>query len=392
MNKNIFNREPEQDGEYFKLPADGWFQIEANGEHPALRGKDKIVQVIDDSARSAMVANFNREREEYEKQNGRESFPGFCVDVEHHKHDPEKEGKARAWLMDLRNTGKLEGKLRLTKIGRDELRSGEWRFFSTEYQPGDFEPVANRTADGVDYVRPLRLDGLTFTNMPNNKGGRPATNRAPGTGSDSEADSAIDKLSGGDSSAGEPEPKTEIETDTHDMKKIAELLGLSEDASEEDILAAATELQTKADAAEAAKVDAEVEEILNTHKDKIPTAFRPVYKQQLIANREDTLANIEALPESGVVEGEDQDKPAPVNNTDKNTPTASEIIANRGKHPKPVANTEDGADSEAESKRADLIQNRARELRATVPHLKNNLSQSYRDAEASIDAELAAAD
>ena len=52
------------------------------------------------------------------------------------------------------------------------MDGGDYRFFSTEYD------LADMVNAGQGRARPMRLNGLTLTNAPNNKGGRPITNRA----------------------------------------------------------------------------------------------------------------------------------------------------------------------------------------------------------------------
>jgi hypothetical protein len=74
----------------------------------------------------------------------------------------------------------------------------------------------------VRHVRPLRLDGLTLTNMNNNKGQKPITNRDPIGSTDN------------------PQP-----TGKQSMKLIAGKLGLSADASEESILTEVAKLQNR---------------------------------------------------------------------------------------------------------------------------------------------------
>jgi hypothetical protein len=102
---------------------------------------------------------------------------------------------------------------------------GDYRFFSTEYDPSDLKVlnpgISNR-------ARPSKLDGLTLTNDPNNKGGKPITNRQNEFRRDVPADNNKGKT----------------------MKSVASLLGLSAEASEETILAEVTKLRNRAIGAE----------------------------------------------------------------------------------------------------------------------------------------------
>lgn len=177
---------------------DGWYQIEVSGEHPAGEGR---TQIIDGIALHAIVHNFRSEAAEHE------DFPGLLVDADHLSHDMEKDTAALAWLkdVDIRN-GQLWGKLDLTDLGETAVTGRRYKFFSTEY-PGDgLEDLGNGR------VRPKRLSGLAFTNRPNNRGGKPISNRSGKSGA-------------------------EEQTKNDDMKNIAEKLGLPADADEAAILA-----------------------------------------------------------------------------------------------------------------------------------------------------------
>lgn len=217
MNPKILNRE-------FKHPEDGWYQIEAKGEHPN-RGAG-IVQVIDDQAVDAIVKRFNQDAV-------KPDFAGMLVDHEHFKHDQDKETIAYGWLMKLQNRHDgVYGQVKWTSTGKPAVDGGDYRYFSSEYDPQDFV-VLNR--DGkTTRARPLRLDGLTLTNSPNNKGGRPITNR----GSDDET------ISQGTVPGGTQNEKTK-------MKSIAMKLALSADASEEAVLAEMAKVINRATGAEA---------------------------------------------------------------------------------------------------------------------------------------------
>ena len=167
MNALILNRE-------FQHPADGWYQIEPAGEH--LNTAAGLVQVIDADALSTIVNRFNAAAAQPE-------FAGMLVDHEHFQHEPDQETRAYGWLMKLQNRADgLYGQIRWTETGQKAVDGGDYRFFSTEYNPAE-ATVLN--ASGPRRIRPLRLAGLTLTNSPNNKGGKPITNRGtkdPGPG------------------------------------------------------------------------------------------------------------------------------------------------------------------------------------------------------------------
>jgi hypothetical protein len=160
MNIRILNRD-------FQHPADGWYQIEAIGTHPNARAN--LVQIIDAEACEAMAAAFNREA-------AAPGFAGMLIDHEHFKHDEDKETIAYGWLMQLQNGADgLYGKIRWSGTGQKAVDDGDYRFFSTEYDPADM--VVLNKGKKPKQVRPMKLDGLTLTNVNNNKGQKPITNR-----------------------------------------------------------------------------------------------------------------------------------------------------------------------------------------------------------------------
>lgn len=162
MSAVILNRE-------FQHPDDGWYQVETPGDH--LNKPAAAVQVIDATAVSNIVNRFNQEAADYMHKHG-VPFPGMLIDHEHFKHDTDKETRAYGWLLKMANrNGVPFGEIRWTTTGRQAVDGGDYRFFSTEYDVKDLVEL-----DG-NKVRPMRLAGLTLTNMPNNKGGQPITNR-----------------------------------------------------------------------------------------------------------------------------------------------------------------------------------------------------------------------
>jgi hypothetical protein len=150
----------------FRLPSGGWYCIEVAGDH--LNARANVIQVIDDVALQSIVKNFNAEK-------SKPGFAGMLVDRDHLKHNLDEETRAYAWVTDLeaRPDG-LWAKVRWTATGSAAVQGGDFRFWSTEYSGDDLQILDSRKPKRV---RPLRLDGLTLTNMPNNKGQRPITNR-----------------------------------------------------------------------------------------------------------------------------------------------------------------------------------------------------------------------
>ena len=112
----------------------------------------------------------------------------MLIDHEHFKHEMDQETLAYGWLQQLqgREDG-IYGRIRWTGTGQPSVDQGDYRFFSTEYDRAD---LAVLNSEGkLKRVRPTRLDGLTLTNAPNNKGGKPITNRDEFRGAGASADS-----------------------------------------------------------------------------------------------------------------------------------------------------------------------------------------------------------
>ena len=269
MNAKILNRNQSAP------PADGWYQIEVSGEHPA--GKDRV-QVIDQKALDSIVNRFKAEAAAAGCD-----FAGMLVDADHLSHDLDKSTAALAWCkdLDIRN-GELYGQLELTDLGEAAVKGKRFKFFSTEYPEDGIEPA------GPGKVRPLRIAGLAMTNRPNNRGARPMVNRGEHR---QDAGGTLQNKSPADGGA----------TKKTNMKTIAETLGLPAEATEEQILAAIVALQSESqklkDEAAKATAGAKADEIMNRHAKRIPEASRAAWREGLITNREATEKIIAAMPE-----------------------------------------------------------------------------------------------
>jgi phage I-like protein len=216
MNSQILNRE-------FQHPSDGWYQIEAKGDHPNRAAG--VVQVIDDEATQSIVNRFNADAKSGALRHGNE----MLIDHEHFKDQPDQETRAYGWLQELQNrTDGIYGRIRWTATGKTAVDGGDYRFFSTEYDPNDLKLVN----DGkTKKVRPLRLDGLSLTNMNNNRGQKPITNR--------EKDFAGARATA-DTTETNQQPKGK-------MKSVCTLLGLSAEADEASVHAAVSKFINRGD-------------------------------------------------------------------------------------------------------------------------------------------------
>jgi hypothetical protein len=272
MNPRILNRDN-------KLPDDGWYNIEANGEH--INHASQCVLVIDEKARTSISNRFSSEAAKVGAD-----FPGQFVDRDHLSDSHENPTEAYGWAMQVRNRdGLLEAKVDWTALGLPLIESKDgrppaYKFFSTEYDPGECEKIgtrriANRT---YDLLRPMRLDGLSLTNDPNNKGQRPISNR-------------------------KGNPASAAEKETTIMKSVLKELGLADDASEESAVSALKAIKNRATSAEterdslktehATLLDSQIETDLEKYKGVIKN--RDTVKAQLKTNRKSTLELLESL-------------------------------------------------------------------------------------------------
>lgn len=343
----IFNRNADQ--AFAPLPdltdlqplAQVWLPIEVTGRHLSMMGDEPIVEVIDAKAVDSMAREFWLDEADPD-------FPGLLVDNDHLRHDLSASTEAKAWVKRIENRdGVPWGLLEFTDIGAAAIKNKRWKFFSSEYDADDCE-FLGKDEQGRRMFRPLRMSGLTFTNMPNHKGQTPITNRT-----------ALP-----DVETGQTQPKKKP------MNKTAlEKLGLGDDATEEQINEKLDELIAKAAKADTMEAEAEVETILNRHAKRFPAADRGKWKDRLIRNRDiaDILAD---LPE--IAEGEapkNQGRPAITNRTTAATPEASR------------ANGTSPANDEV---RAARITNRA----ATIRRSRGlSLTASYSEAEREIEQE-----
>jgi hypothetical protein len=146
------------------IGVDGWYMIEPLGDH--FNAAADAVQVIDPLAAVNIVNRFNSDAES-------PTFPRMLVDHEHFSRSLSQESRAYGWLMKLENRADgIYGKVRWTPVGLAAVEGREYRFFSTEYQA---DSVMILNDQKPRRVRPIKLDGLTLTNTPNNRGQSPIT-------------------------------------------------------------------------------------------------------------------------------------------------------------------------------------------------------------------------
>jgi phage I-like protein len=155
----------------FQPAPDGWFHIAPHGTFPHPNG---ALQVIDAEACEAMLGTFNEEARQ-------PNFPGLLVDFDHFSHDPAQPTTAAGWIGALEHRGDgLYAQIRWSDLGHQALTGGRYRLASPVWNRADCDQWSAPGSDGRDtvHLRPRRLDRLALTNDPNLPGLAPLSNRA----------------------------------------------------------------------------------------------------------------------------------------------------------------------------------------------------------------------
>ena len=251
----------------FAPPDDGWFHIAPHGTFPHPTG---ALQVIDAEACEAMRRTFDEEARQ-------PNFPGLLVDFDHASHDPAQPTTAAGWIgaLESRDDG-LYAQIRWSDLGHQALTGGRYRLASPVWNRSECEQWS-ASHEGLDqlHLRPHRLDRLALTNDPNLPGMTPLSNRAE-------------------------HPQ---ETSMNLRTELLQTLQLSATATDTEIIDAvrghATELETLRNRCQRlteSQADGDLERFAEV------ITNRDVVRSQLIANREGTLALLNALrhPEPSV--------------------------------------------------------------------------------------------
>lgn len=271
----------------FQPPPDGWFHIAPHGTFPHPSG---ALQVIDAEACEAM-------RRTFEEEARQPNFPGLLVDFDHASHDPAQPTTAAGWItaLDPRGDG-LYAQIRWSDLGHQALTGGRYRLASPVWNRADCDQWAAPAADGRDvpHVRPRRLDRLALTNDPNLPGLTPLSNRR---------EKVEGKREKGDETAPAsdslPLSLTPLPLPLLNMNlrnEIIQHLHLPATATDGEIAAAlrsqATELESLRNRC-ARLAESQADADLERFGDVITN--RDVVRAQLLANRDGTLAVLEAL-------------------------------------------------------------------------------------------------
>jgi phage I-like protein len=259
----------------FKPPADGWFHIAPHGTFPHPTG---ALQVIDAEACEAMLGTFNEEARAA-------NFPGLLVDFDHFSNDPARPTEAAGWIAGLEHRGDgLYARIRWSDLGQEALTGGRYRLASPVWNRADCEewsaPSGPEGRERV-HLRPRRLDRLALTNDPNLPGLTPLSNRA-GLGEEFENQAVAMRP---------------LREKTMNLRnEIVQLFQLPGAASDEEIVEA---LRNRA--AENETLRNRCERLAETQAESDLERFagvitnREVVRAQLIANRDGTLALLNAL-------------------------------------------------------------------------------------------------
>lgn len=255
-------------------PADGWYHIESNEEHPAQREGGEIVQVLDNEAMQAIVAAGVPEE-------------GIPIDADHRGVPGVAEvpdTAAAGWVRELAlfddgaGNMQLAGRIEWTPPGLELVAGRVYKHFSTVYRVDD-EELAEPL--GGNRYRPLVLLGLALTNNPNNRmGQRPITNGLP---------SNLPPATG----VGENPNKNE-NTTMNELEDIKKALGLAPEATAADCVAAIESIKGEA----AAAADSEAETLLNSEGlSDLPEEEKKEIKEGLVTNRGLAMMTIRAFKE-----------------------------------------------------------------------------------------------
>jgi hypothetical protein len=271
----------------FQPAPDGWFHIAPHGTFPHPTG---ALQVIDAEACEAMLGTFNEEARQ-------PNFPGLLVDFDHSSHDPAQPTTAAGWIggLEHRDDG-LYAQIRWSDLGHQALTGGRYRLASPVWNRADCDQWTASAPDGRDVVhlRPRRLDRLALTNDPNLPGLAPLSNRREKVEGKKEKGFATEPASDDPTFSLTPSP---LPLQPMNLRtEIIQQLKLPATAGVEEMVAAlrsqTAELETLRNRCQRlteSQADADLERFAEV------ITNRDVVRAQLLANRDGTLALLNAL-------------------------------------------------------------------------------------------------
>lgn len=250
-------------------PADGWYIIEAAGDHPkdislTDGSRVEIMQHLTPAVLARVVeAGVPPE--------------GLFIDKDHLSHNLGCTTEAMGWVRELAMCrGDMAARIEWSSVGMELVSGRVYKHFSTEYTPPNTREIA------AGEMEPGFLIGLALTNKPNNwRGQPPITNSAerhasfdPGacagyTMEDAAEMGLLKKDKPEDftppTHGAEAEPQTQNNTQTMQYNpELLALLGLADGATDEEVLTAVRALKEGADAA----AEAEAEALVNSEEAK----------------------------------------------------------------------------------------------------------------------------
>jgi phage I-like protein len=226
------------------------------------------------------------------------NFPGLLVDFDHSSHDPAQPTTAAGWIGGLEHRGDgLYAQIRWSDLGHQALTGGRYRLASPVWNRADCDQWTAPVADGreVVHLRPRRLDRLALTNDPNLPGLMPLSNRKEAVRSEKEevptaAPSTFNNQNSAAQRAAATEDTMNLRTEIIQQLHLPATVGVPEMV--EALRAQTTELAALRNRC-AQFAEAQVESDLERFADVITN--RDVVRAQLLANRDGTMALLNAL-------------------------------------------------------------------------------------------------
>lgn len=229
-----------------------WFQtFPPYGRYPVggtIKGaREDAVFVFDEAAAKAIIEDFRAKAK-------RAGWPGVLVDREHFSNDPEKTSDAMAWAREIRQDadGSIWTRWEFTPEGE--------RLWTGKVLVSRSPLFLSVPAKGGREYRPFALESIGMTNTPHFRD--------------------LSTLAAAREAAEVTTHEGEIQ-----MEEILKALGLAEDASPADAVAAIEALKQKASAAESAATDAKKE------RDDAVAQCRKVQADAFIAANRDRIAD-----------------------------------------------------------------------------------------------------
>lgn len=221
-------------------PADGWYIIEAAGQHP------KHITLTNGSSVELMQ---NLTPEVLGRVADAGVPPeGLLIDQDHLSRSIENPTEAMGWVRELALCqGDLAARIEWSSVGLELVKGRVYKHFSTVYPAPDPQEIA------AGKMEPNCLLELALTNKPNNWQGQPPITNSRDSNVQLHSSSPLSPLKNGS------EEGNNTTQDTQNMQynpELLALLGLADGATDDEVLARVRALKEGADAAAEAEADA----------------------------------------------------------------------------------------------------------------------------------------